>query len=222
MIQIILKILLRFLNKIGVLENQISYKINKSDNSEEANNILDHAAQLACTTWNKYISPKTNFEFELTAVNIFENTAARAFQESDDFCDRIDRSWRVEFNLAFLEQYAELKEMGTKIIAGIIMHEIAHIYGFGSNRWKSLFDDEGTIKEKYASVYPSLKGRRLDHDGDHWAHDGKLLSEHVDDDSHFARETVVVMGLLGHRVKDKPPVQVELDKLFSELQLNPA
>lgn len=217
MLQIFILFLLKTLNYFGLTSHKISYTLNPSDNTDLDNKTLQQAAELAIKTWNKYVSPKTNIEFELSATNIFENTAARAFQPNGPSCEIIDRSWHVEVNVAFMDRYSNIADRGVKIIASFIMHEIAHIYGFGSPLWKSLFDHHGVIREEYAQKYPELEGKKISHDGDHWKHHGTLLSEHVDEDGHFAPETIIVMALLGHRVKIKPAKHIEINHFLSDV-----
>ncbi|MEP1742731.1 MAG: hypothetical protein ABJI60_20450 [Kangiellaceae bacterium] len=216
MLNIIVLFLLKLFNLLGLTNHKISYKLNPSDNTDLDNKTLQQAADKAVAVWNKYVSPKTNIEFELSAINIFENTAARAFQPDGPSCESVDNSWHVEVNVAFMDRYSKLEDRGVNIIASFIMHEIAHIYGFGSPLWKSLFDHNGVIRERYAQKYPVLKGKKISHDGDHWDHHGTLLSEHVDEDGHFAPETIVVMALLGHRVKVKPDNHIEFEHFLSE------
>ena len=216
MFNILILFLLKLLNLFGLTNHKITYKLNPKDNTDLDNKVLQQAADIATAAWNKYVSPKSNVEFELSAVNIFENTAARAFQPNGPSCERVDKSWHVEINVAFMDRYSKLEDRGVNIIASFIMHEIAHIYGFGSPLWKSLFDHNGVIRDKYARKYPILEGKKISHDGDHWDHHGALLSDHVDEDGHFAPETIVVMALLGHRVKVKPADHIELEHFLSE------
>ncbi len=216
MLDLIILFILKLLNMLGLVNHCVSYRLNPRDNTDADNQLLKQAADIATAAWNAYVSPKTNIEFELSAVNIFENTAARAFQPDGPSCERFDRSWHVEVNVAFMDQYADRDDRGVNIIASFIMHEIAHIYGIGSPLWQSLFDSEGFIRAKYYQKYPILKGKKISHDGDHWDHEGTLLSEHIDEDGHFAPETIVVMALLGHRVKQFPAEDMQLDKFLSE------
>ncbi len=222
MLNLFMLFLLKLLNFFGFTNHKITYRLNPSDNTDLDNKVLQQAADLATKTWNQYVSPKTNIEFELSAINIFENTAARAFQPNGPSCELFDKSWHVEVNVAFIDRYAKLEDRGVNIIASFIMHEIAHIYGFGSPLWRSLFDKNRVIREKYAQKYPVLRGKKVSHDGDHWDHHGTLLSEHVDEDGHFAPETIVVMALLGHRVKMKPAEHIELNQFLADAHTHSA
>ncbi len=215
----IFKFLLKLLNITGdcvPVNNQISYTINKGDNSKDNDKLLENAAEIACEIWNEHVTPQQPIELQLKGGYILENTAGRAYQDGNGGCQVIDRSWQVEVNTAYIEQYAKDKNN----IVAIVMHEIGHALGIGSDQWRNLFDKNGVIKEKYAEKYPVLKGKELGHDGDHWREKGKLLSEFGEEGHCISPETIAVMELFGHQVRKVPSQRVHVEQLVSQVSVS--
>jgi hypothetical protein len=197
-------------------------------NYEVDNVKLENAAIAACEFWNEHVEPKSDIEFKLSVVDIFDNDIARAYQLADN-------RWQIEFNRAFLdiycddnhqiiekchdkEQLAERhngENLGEMKIFVTMLHEISHVLGFGGSQWRALFDKQGHININYYGMDNSLLGKTIGHDGDHW-HDQSQGHAVNGDRVHFSPATVAVMDFIGHKVKKQLRAGHALDEFFDE------
>lgn len=205
-------------------------------NYNVGNQKLQNAARTACDFWNEHVEPEKQLEFELAVVDIFENDIARAYQANDAL-------WQIEFNRAFLDQYSQEeahhegqqnskqayveenfaqpdnkhtdKELGEKKILVVMIHEIAHILGFGGDRWRRLFNEKGHLDIDYHGMDNSLKGQQIGHDGDHW--DDHAMGHAINGDQvFFSPATVAVMDFIGHKVKKQLSGKNPFEDIFEQ------
>ncbi len=102
---------------VEVSTNLVTYKIVRDLAGK-----LKKGARLACSFWNRFVSPKDAIVLRLGLFTANTNTIARAYYPSKK--DGVVYG-RVEFNTKYLSSFSDNEIAGTRV------HEIGHTLGYG-------------------------------------------------------------------------------------------
>ncbi len=184
----------------------------------DSNNRLKDTAKTACNFWNRFIAPSSSI---VIGLEVFTQDTTIIAKPHETYSSNGVIYGMIEFNTKYLDRYTDYE------IAGVLIHEIGHILGFGGDIWRNLFDRFGRFKSEYVSRIPELKDMLAEIGGpggtryNHWDEEtfGKELMTGVKDDYEYVLPvTIKVMSLFGHTVQKELSRKTDLKTLIDEVR----